>query len=353
MTTPATQQATARTHGEPIVRVRDLSRHFVVGRRGHARQTLRAVDRIGFDAFAGETLGLVGESGSGKSTIGRMLVGLLPATEGRIDLFGETITGHDGARALARIRHRIQFVFQDPHAAMNPRMRIADLVAEPIDVKGGYSRRDRTDRIAELLELVGLSADFANRYPHEFSGGQRQRIVIARALALDPAFVVCDEPVASLDVSMQAQVINLLLDLQDRLGLSYLFIAHDLAVVRAVAHRVAVLYAGQIVELADKRALYGEPLHPYTKALLAAIPRPNGGVRPPPIRGEVPSLLNRPPGCPLAPRCPQVFDRCRTELPALREVAPGRHVACHLHDGDWRPIERFPTIAGVPAAPVA
>ena len=322
---------TASATVKPIIRVRDLRRDFSVNAGGRKRGLLRAVNDVSFDVLPGETLGIVGESGSGKSTIGRMLAGLLPATAGEIELFGETITGACGKRALARVRHKLQFVFQDPHAAMNPRMRISDIIAEPIDVKGGWSRKDRADRVAELLELVGLPGEFADRFPHEFSGGQRQRIVIARALALDPAFIICDEAVAALDVSMQAQVINLLMDLQDRLGLSYLFIAHDLAVVRAVASRVAVLYAGDIVEIADKTSLYNDPRHPYTQALLAAIPRPDMGQRRPPIRGEVPSLLNRPGGCALCPRCPSVFDRCRVETPALREISPGRRVACHLY----------------------
>ncbi|MEP3326210.1 MAG: ABC transporter ATP-binding protein [Nitratireductor sp.] len=325
---------TTASYAAPIIRVRNLRRDFKVGLRGRGKGTLRAVNDASFDVMPGETLGVVGESGSGKSTIGRMLVGLLPATSGDIELFGETITGPSGKRALARVRHRLQFVFQDPHAAMNPRMRISDVIAEPIDVKGGWSRKDRADRVAELLDLVGLSSRFADRFPHEFSGGQRQRIVIARALALDPDFIVCDEAVAALDVSMQAQVINLLMDLQDRLGLSYLFIAHDLAVVRAVSTRIAVLYAGEVVELADKRQLYEAPKHPYTQALLAAIPRPEVGThRPPPIRGEVPSMLDRPEGCTLCPRCPHAFDRCRVEAPALREVAPGHRAACHLYDG--------------------
>lgn len=318
----------------PIIRVRNLRRDFKVGQRGKGKGVLRAVNDASFDVMPGETLGVVGESGSGKSTIGRMLVGLLPATRGEIELFGETITGPQGKRALAKVRHRLQFVFQDPHAAMNPRMRISDIIAEPIDIQGGWSRKDRADRVGELLELVGLSASFADRFPHEFSGGQRQRIVIARALALDPDFIVCDEAVAALDVSMQAQVINLLMDLQDRLGLSYLFIAHDLAVVRAVSTRIAVLYAGEIVEMAEKRDLYEDPKHPYTQALLAAIPRPEVGVRKPPIRGEVPSMLDRPVGCTLCPRCPKAFDRCRVEAPPLREVAPGHRVACHLYDGE-------------------
>ena len=318
---------------DAIIELRGLCRDFTVkGPKG--AQTLHAVRDVNFDIHAGETLGLVGESGSGKSTIGRMIVGLLPASAGEIKLFGHEITGKKGKAALAQVRHRLQFVFQDPHAAMNPRMRISDLIAEPIDTRSGWSRKDRADRVAELLELVGLSRSFADRFPHEFSGGQRQRIVIARSLALDPDFIVCDEAVAALDVSMQAQVINLLMDLQDKLGVSYLFIAHDLAVVRAVARRVAVLYAGEVVELADKRALYEDPKHPYTQALLAAIPRPVVGARKPSIRGEVPSLLNRAPGCTLCPRCPMAFDRCKVEAPRLRDIG-GRSVACHLYEKEF------------------
>lgn len=317
----------------PIVQLNGLCRDFAVkGPKGV--QTLHAVQNVSFDIHPGETLGLVGESGSGKSTIGRMIVGLMPASRGDITLFGQKITGPKGKPALAQVRHKLQFVFQDPQAAMNPRMRISDVIAEPMDTRGGWTRKDRADRVAELLDLVGLSQQFADRFPHEFSGGQRQRIVIARALALDPEFIVCDEAVAALDVSMQAQVINLLMDLQDRLGLSYLFIAHDLAVVRAVARRVAVLYAGEVVELADKSALYEDPKHPYTQALLAAIPRPVVGARPPPIRGEVPSLLNRPKGCSLCPRCPKAFDRCRVEAPLLRDIG-GRSVACHLYEKEF------------------
>lgn len=317
---------------DPIIRIDGLCRDFETRGPQRRKQVLRAVRDVSFDIHPGETLGLVGESGSGKSTIGRMIVGLMPPTSGRIELFGEDITGRDSARALARVRHRLQFVFQDPHAAMNPRMRVSDVIAEPLDTRGGWSRKDRADRVAELLELVGLSREFSDRFPHEFSGGQRQRIVIARALALDPDFIVCDEAVAALDVSMQAQVINLLLDLQDRLGLAYLFIAHDLAVVRAVSTRVAVLYAGEVVELSDKRSLYEDPKHPYTQALLAAIPRPVVGARPPGIKGEVPSMLNRPAGCTLCPRCPKAFDRCKVEAPKLHDIGNGRRVACHLFE---------------------
>lgn len=319
---------------EILVQVRDLAKSFNVGKGADRRPLmLRAVNGVSFEVAREETLGLVGESGSGKSTIGRMLVGLLPATEGEIRLFGETVTGPGGARRLRKIRRKLQFVFQDPHASLDPRMRIGDSIAEPIDIAGGFTRKDRSDRVAELLEMVGLSGAFADRFPHEFSGGQRQRIVIARALALNPEFVVCDEPVSSLDVSMQAQIVNLLLDLQDRLGLSYLFIAHDLAVVRSVSRRVAVLYAGEIVEVAEKRQLYAAPKHPYTRALLSAVPRPVvGRAREPVIKGEVPSLLDRPSGCSLFARCPHAMARCQVEAPRLREIEPGHAAACHLHD---------------------
>lgn len=319
---------------ETIVAVDRLTREFDAGRGAdRRRQTLRAVDDVSFHIEREETLGLVGESGSGKSTIGRILAGLLPATSGEVTLFGHTITWRGGRRGLGAVRRRLQFVFQDPHASLNPRMRVGEAIAEPIDIAGGWSRADRADRVAELLELVGLSRSLATRFPHEFSGGQRQRIVIARALALNPDFIVCDEAVASLDVSMQAQIVNLLKDLQDRLGLSYLFIAHDLAVVRSVSRRIAVLYAGRIVELAPRRELYTDPKHPYTQALLAAVPRPQTGARRPPIKGEILSLLDRPKGCALAPRCPHAMPICREVDPALTEIAPGRLAACHLYDG--------------------
>ncbi|MCC6717636.1 MAG: ATP-binding cassette domain-containing protein [Acetobacteraceae bacterium] len=317
----------------PIVRVRDLVKEFQVTRgRGGPPAVLRAVNHIEFDINAGTTLGLVGESGSGKSTTGRLLVGLIPATSGEIELFGETITGKDGRRALAKVRSKMQFVFQDPHGSLNPRMRVGDCIAEPIDIAGGWSRGDRTDRVSELLETVGLPRAVAERFPHEFSGGQRQRIGIARALALRPEFVVCDEPVSALDVSMQAQIINLLLDLQEKLGLSYLFIAHDLAVVRSIATEVAVMYAGALVEHAPKTVLYATPKHPYTQALLEAVPRPDPDrVRSAAIGGEVPSVLNPPPGCSFAPRCPKVMDICRIERPAPRASGEGHAVACHLY----------------------
>jgi len=316
----------------PIVQVRGLRKIFPVKHAGGVSM-LQALNGVDFEIARGETLGLVGESGSGKTTVGRVLVGLIPTTEGSVSLFGRDITGRDGKAALSAVRSRLQFVFQDPYAALNPRMRIGAAIAEPIDIAGTWSRKDRNDRVAELLELVGLPRSSIERFPHEFSGGQRQRIVIARALALDPEFVVCDEPVSALDVSMQAQIVNLLLDLQDRLGLSYLFIAHDLAVVRAVSTRIAVMYAGAIVETAPRRDIYTNPQHPYTRALLDAVPRADPDHVPSPvITGEVPSLLDPPSGCRFHPRCMQVMDRCRQEVPKLRSSGAGRRVACHLLD---------------------
>jgi oligopeptide/dipeptide ABC transporter ATP-binding protein len=317
---------------ETIVAVRGLSKHFVMkGGWGRPTRMLRAVDGVSFEIAAGETLGLVGESGSGKSTTGRLLVGLLPATGGSVQLFGHEIA--DGARpgAIDPVRRRVQFVFQDPQGSLDPRMRVEAAIAEPLDVAGGLSRGDRADRVRELIGLVGLPRDCGERFPHEFSGGQRQRIGIARALALDPAFIVCDEPVSALDVSMQAQVVNLLLDLQDRLGLAYLFIAHDLAVVRNVSTRIAVMYAGAIVEIAPRRQLYATPRHPYTQALLASVPRPHPNrTRPRTVAGELPSLLDPPSGCAFHTRCPYAFDRCRVERPLLRPLAHGHLGACHL-----------------------
>ena len=317
-----------------IVVVRDLVKTFPV--RGRARdpsRVLRAVDGISFDVRRGETLGLVGESGSGKSTTGRMLVGLIPATSGTVELFGHHIVSGARKGALNKVRARLQFVFQDPQNSLNPRMRVGDAIGEPLDVAGSLGRHARNERVRELLDLVGLPRSCGDRFPHEFSGGQRQRIGIARALALRPDFIVCDEPVSSLDVSMQAQIVNLLLDLQEQLGLSYLFIAHDLAVVRNISTRVAVMYAGNIVETAPKRDLYASPKHPYTQALLASVPRPvPGRPRVPSVSGELPSLIDPPKGCTFHPRCPFAFDRCRTEKPHLQPADGGHAVACHLHD---------------------
>jgi oligopeptide/dipeptide ABC transporter ATP-binding protein len=315
----------------PIVELAEVSKTFALGRGSRRPQLLHAVSDVSFSIAAEETLGLVGESGSGKSTIGRMLVGVYPATSGRISLFGRDITGSGGKANLAAVRRRLQFVFQDPHAALNPRMQVGDAIAEPLDIAGGLDRRTRLARIGDLLDMVGLPRSSAERYPHEFSGGQRQRIVIARALALKPDFIVCDEAVSALDVSMQAQVVNLLMDLQREFGLSYLFIAHDLAVVRSVSTRVAVMYAGSLVEIASRKALYENPLHPYTRALLDAVPRVKGAAKPRQmLQGEPPSLIDPPAGCRFASRCPLAEPRCRVETPKFRPVGGDHHVACHL-----------------------
>jgi oligopeptide/dipeptide ABC transporter ATP-binding protein len=307
----------------PIVRVAGLTKEFPVG----DRRVLRAVDGVEFEIGKGETLGLVGESGSGKSTTGRILIGLVPPSAGEIELFGRRI---DRGRMPDDVRRRMQFVFQDPSGALNPRMRAGDSIAEPLAI-AGENRANRAARVAELLSLVGLPRDAADRYPHEFSGGQRQRIGIARALALQPEFIICDEPVSALDVSMQAQVINLLLDLQERLALSYLFIAHDLAVVRSISTQVAVMYAGRLVEIAPRRQLYEQPRHPYTQALHAAVPRPDPDrPRQRALGGEIPSVIDPPAGCAFAARCPMAEARCRAERPALRELAGGHRAACHF-----------------------
>ena len=330
---------------ETIVAVRDLSKHFILkGGWGQPARTLRAVEGVSFNIARGETLGLVGESGSGKSTTGRMLVGLLPATRGSVKLFGYEIAdkGHGG---IEPVRRRVQFVFQDPQGSLDPRMRVEAAIAEPIDVAGTHSRSERADRVRELIGLVGLPRDCGERFPHEFSGGQRQRIGIARALALNPDFIVCDEPVSALDVSMQAQVVNLLLDLQERLGLGYLFIAHDLAVVRNVSNRIAVMYAGSLVEVAPRKQLYAAPRHPYTQALLASVPRPQPHrVRAKSVAGEMPSLLNPPSGCPFHTRCPYVMDVCRVDKPLLRPLADGHLAACHL-DVAPEPVRVIPLVA--------
>ena len=317
---------------EMLVEARNVEMAFDLKSRRGRPTRLRVLRDVSLDVGHSETLALVGESGSGKSTVGRVLVGLRAPTGGTVKLFGRLITGPQRAVNLAAARTRTQFVFQDPQAALNPRLRVGDSIAEPIDVVGSHAKRDRNERVRELLAMVGLPRDAAERYPHEFSGGQRQRIVIARALALEPGFIVCDEPVSALDVSMQAQVVNLLMDLQARFGIGYLFIAHDLAVVRAIAHRVAVIYAGAIVEVASKTELYVDPQHPYTRALLDAAPRPDPSrARKPPIGGEVPSLIDPPPGCRFHTRCAHTTPRCRIEEPALRATAPGRLTACHLY----------------------
>ena len=297
--------------------------------------TVKAVDGVSFTIRRGETLGLVGESGSGKSTTGLAVLRMLTPTAGRIVFEGQDIAPHRGAELLA-VRRRMQMVYQDPYGSLNPRMTIRSIVGEPLAVHGMDGDKKATrEKIAALIASVGLLPDMADRYPHEFSGGQRQRIGIARALALEPRLLIADEPVSALDVSIQAQVINLFMDLQERLGLTYLFIAHDLAVVRHISTRIAVMYLGRLVEIADRDELYRNPLHPYTEALMAAVPvaDPEVEARRPRavISGEVPSALRPPPGCAFHTRCPRVMAGCKTEQPRLREVAPGRAVACHLH----------------------
>jgi len=315
----------------PVLEVRDLKKHFPVRRGMLARQvgTVYAVDGISFALWPGETLGLVGESGCGKSTAGKMMLKLIEPTAGEIYLDGERIDGL-GRRAMRRRRNRLQVVFQDPYSSLNPRLRAKAIVAEPL--RNFVPGAAVDERVAELFQQVGLRPDQMARFPHEFSGGQRQRLVIARALALKPSVIVCDEPVSALDVSVQAQVINLLGELQQNFGVAYVFIAHDLAVVEHISHRVAVMYLGRIVELAPKRALFANPQHPYTEALLSAVPVPEPGAVSQRIvlDGDVPSPVNPPAGCHFHTRCPYAMARCRSEPPALRELAPGHFAACHL-----------------------
>ncbi len=316
------------TSQTPLLHVRGLKKHFPLGRR----QNVRAVDGVDFDLQAGETLGLVGESGSGKTTVGRCVLRLTEPTAGSVKLDGEELLTCS-ARRLRALRRRMQIIFQDPVASLNPRMTVASIVGEPLAIHRIVPRgEERRARVVALLERVGLDAGSLRRYPHEFSGGQRQRIGIARALALDPAFIVADEAVSALDVSVRAQVINLLSDLQEERGLSYLFIAHDLRVVEHLSHRIAVMYLGRIVECAPAAELIGNPRHPYTEALKASVPvaDPERAEPPRPLEGEMPSPVKPPPGCHFHLRCPLVEERCHQMAPELREVAPGHQVSCHL-----------------------
>lgn len=317
-----------------LLELRDVYKYFPIHAGLFSRHVgdVRAVDGVDFTINAGETLGLVGESGSGKTTIGRLILRLLPKTSGEIFYNGQDVTAIDGAQ-IRKLRREMQIIFQDPFASLNPRMTVGDIIGEPLHIHGIASGKDANDRVAELLQLVGLRPYHANRYPHEFSGGQRQRVGVARALAVDPKFIVCDEPVSALDVSIQAQVINLLEDLQAKLGLTYLFIAHDLSVVRHISTRVAVMYVGKIVELADRDSLYENPLHPYTQALLSAIPIPDPTVEGRRQRivltGDVPSPVNPPSGCRFRTRCPLAFERCAEEVPAFKDYGGGHFAACH------------------------
>jgi peptide/nickel transport system ATP-binding protein len=318
----------------PLLEAQEVSKEFTVGRRlaPGGRRQVHAVDRVSLQVWPGETLGLVGESGCGKSTLGRCLVRLYDVTSGRIRFEGEDIT-ELGSRELRPVRRRMQMVFQDPYASLNPRRRIADIIAEPLRVHFSMSAADVTKRVQELLHLVGLSPDHVSRFPHEFSGGQRQRIGVARALALEPRLIVADEPVSALDVSIQAQIINLFADLQERLGLTYIIIAHDLSVIRQVSNRTAVMYLGSIVETGPTELIYSAPAHPYTQALISAVPVPemDSAIRRERIvlTGDVPSPMNPPAGCRFNPRCRFATELCRRERPALVPLGDGRDVACH------------------------
>ena len=332
---PATAAPRA-ADGEVLLEVRDLVKHFTVGGGlfGGRAGTVRAVDGVSFTLRRGETLGLVGESGCGKTTTGRCILQLERPTSGQVMFEGREL-GTLSDADLRSMRRRMQVIFQDPYASLNPRMTVGQILAEPLAVHGVVpDRQRRRERVHDLLSRVGLLPQHADRYPHQLSGGQRQRVGIARALAVEPSLIVCDEPVSALDVSIQAQIINLLEDLQSELGLTYLFIAHDLAVVRHISDRVAVMYLGKMVEIADRRELYDSPLHPYTKALLAAVPIPDPALEAQRVHsvlvGEVPSPLNPPSGCVFHPRCPIAIDRCRGEVPPLREVMPGHWAACLL-----------------------
>jgi oligopeptide/dipeptide ABC transporter ATP-binding protein len=319
--------------GRFVLEVEGLKKYFPV-RRGLLRRTraeIKAVDDVSFTLEPGETLCLVGESGCGKSTAGRLVLRLIEPTAGRVRLDGHDITGLD-REAMRPWRKRMQIVFQDPYASLNPRLTAGRIVAEPLENFPDETGPDRRARVAQLFERVGLRPDSTARYPFEFSGGQRQRLGLARALALNPALIVADEPVSALDVSVQAQVLNLMLDLQADLKLAYLFISHDLGIVEHIGHRVAVMYLGRIVEIAGKEELFARPLHPYTRALLAAAPIPNPRAKKERIvlEGDVPSPMAPPPGCHFHTRCPFAFPRCRTEAPLLREAGSGRRFACHL-----------------------
>ena len=325
--------------GEKLLEVNDLKMHFPITRGViFQRQVgaIKAVDGLDFTLYRGETLGLVGESGCGKSTTGRAILQLHRPTDGAVLFEGKDLTKTKG-EDLRKMRRRMQMIFQDPYASLNPRMTVGSIIGEPLEVHGiGSSRKDRQERVQALLKTVGLNPYFVNRYPHEFSGGQRQRIGIARALAVNPAFIVCDEPISALDVSIQAQIINLLEDLQDELDLTYLFIAHDLSVVRHISDRIAVMYLGKIVELADRDELYANPKHPYTQALLSAVPIPDPQIenqrRRIILEGDVPSPANPPKGCNFSTRCPRVMDVCRQQDPPFKDYGNGHYAACYLYE---------------------
>jgi oligopeptide/dipeptide ABC transporter ATP-binding protein len=316
---------------QSLLGVRRLVKHFPVE---NSDDVVQAVDDVSFDIIAGETLGLVGESGCGKSTIGRCLLRLYEPTSGEIYFEGQNIIGLSN-NEMQRLRREMQIIFQDPYASLNPRLSIRSIVSEPLQIHGVGSRSEQNERVADLLRRVGLDPKYADRYPHEFSGGQRQRIGMARALALNPKLIICDEPVSALDVSVQAQVVNLLQDLQEEFGLTYLFISHGLAVVEHISDRVAVMYLGKIVEVCDARELYERPLHPYTNALLSAIPVPDPKLKRDRIilKGDVPTPINPPSGCRFRTRCPLAIEECSRVVPELREITAGHFAACIRVDG--------------------
>lgn len=339
METTQTKTSTGEPKFEPkpsatnsFIQVTDLTKNFPIkgGLLSRTVANVQAVQGVSLDIKKGETLGLVGESGCGKSTLGRCIIRLIEPTSGKIIIDGDDVTTKTGEE-LRALRRKMQIIFQDPYASLNPRMTVGSIISEPLEIHKLFdSKKDRLDRVKQLIELVGLRPEHINRYPHEFSGGQRQRIGIARALAVDPSFIVCDEPVSALDVSIQAQVINLLMDLQQQLGLTYLFIAHDLKVVEHISNRVAVMYLGKVVEIAEAEELYRNPSHPYTRALLSAIPVPDPRKRDQRIilTGDVPSPINPPSGCHFHPRCPDMIEECKTTCPSLRETRPDHRTAC-------------------------
>ena len=316
---------------DTLVEVKNLKEYFNIATGAFTTKPLKAVDDVSFSIHRGETLGLVGESGCGKTTVGRTLLHLYKPTSGQIFFDGKEIKTK---KDLLEYRKKSAMVFQDPYSSLNPRMTVADIIGEPLDVHNMYAnKKERTEKILDLMAKVGLNSEHANRYAHEFSGGQRQRIGIARAMAMSPQFVVCDEPVSALDVSIQAQVINMFDELQDQMGLTYLFIAHDLLVVRHISDRIAVMYLGKMVELADANEIYDHPLHPYTKCLMSAVPLPdpqkareNHRIV---LSGDIPSPLNAPSGCPFRTRCPYAKEECGASMPEFKEVQPGHFVACH------------------------
>ena len=314
---------------EILVRADHISKFFKVA----GGRMLHAVEDVSLDIHRGETLGLVGESGCGKSTLGRTMMGIYRPTKGKLYYAGKEVDLSNRKDRIA-FSKKAQIVFQDPYASLDPRMTVGSIIQEGMEIHGLYDEQKRRERVAELLDIVGLNREHANRFPHEFSGGQRQRIGIARALAIEPEFIVCDEPISALDVSIQAQVINLLHDLQQKMGLTYLFIAHDLNIVRYISDRIAVMYLGSMVELAQSGELYANTLHPYSKALLSAVPIPDPDLETTKhrqiIEGDVPSPINKPKGCAFSSRCPLACDKCREAAPQLREAAPGHFVACHL-----------------------